>query len=425
MLYSDEDKLEPDGNHADPFFKPDWSPEFLLSCMYTCHLGVYRTALVRELGGFRSEFDTAQDYDLVLRIMARTDRIKHIPDVLYHWRKTPLSTATGYAGKPRAHQVAHKALESYLAATGQKGTVEPGPFTGLHRVRVAVVGRPRVSIVIPSACQPVRNQQDGTYYITRCVESIRRKTRYARYEITVIHNGDMDPAVARRLARLKVVPVCYREPAFNLSAKMNLGAASAGGEHLLFLNDDMEVISPAWLESMLEFSQQPQIGAVGAKLFYPDGRLQHVGVVLYNGDPGHCFYQHPGDSLGYFCGNIVNRNYSAITGACLMTRADVFRAVGGFDEAFPLNYNDIDYCLRVRARGLRIVYTPYAQLYHFESASKAGTFQHEREAFAGRWGANWGPDPYYNPNLTQQDVDYRIEVGDGAGTETDQQPHVV
>jgi GT2 family glycosyltransferase len=360
LIYSDEDKLEPDGRHVDPFFKPDWSPEYFLTCMYTCHLGVYRTALVRELGGFRSDFDSAQDYDLALRIVARSNRVGHIPDVLYHWRKLPNSTARSHRAKPQAFGTACRALAGYLNAKGQPGRIEPGPFAGLHRVRFSIIGRPKVSIIIPTASRPARIRGQDTTFVGHCVQSIRRATHYSNYEIITVDNDDMPLELQQELDRWNVRRVSFTDE-FNLASKMNLGAAKADGDHLLFLNDDTEIITPDWLECMLEYSQQPGIGAVGVKLLFPDGRIQHVGVVLLDGDPCHPYYANGGTEMGYWAGNYLTRNTSAVTGACLMTPADLFHELGGFDEGFPLNYNDVDYCLRVLGNGKRVVLKPYAQ----------------------------------------------------------------
>lgn len=408
-IYSDEDKLEPDGRHVDPFFKPDWSPEYFLTCMYTCHLGVFRSALVRELGGFRSEYDSAQDYDLALRIVARSNRVGHIPDVLYHWRKLPNSTARSHRAKPQAFETACRALAGYLNAKGQPCRVEPGPFAGLHRVRFHIIGRPKVSIIIPTASRPARIRGQDTTFVSHCVQGIRRATSYSNYEIITVDNDDMPGDLQRELDRWNVRRVSFTDE-FNLASKMNLGAAKAEGDHLLFLNDDTEVITPDWLDCMLEYSQQPEIGAVGVKLLFPDGRIQHVGVVLLDGDPCHPFYANGGKDMGYWAGNFLTRNTSAVTGACMMTRADLFHELGGFDEGFHLNYNDVDYCLRVLRRGQRVVFTPYAQLYHYEGATKSGIQPEELDAFKKRWQDQWSRDPYYNPNLSLNFHDYRIQT---------------
>ena len=407
FLYSDEDKLELDGSRVDPFFKPDWSPEYFLSCMYTCHLGVYRTSLVRAVGGFRSQFDTAQDYDLALRVVARNPKVHHVADVLYHWRKTPTSTAVSHAAKPKAHEVSRAAVQSYLDSIGRPAQVVPGPVIGFHRVRYKIQGRPKVSIVIPTAGRPARIRGRNTSYLAVCIESIRAKSTYKNFEIVVVDNDDLSDEQLRLLQGPQIRRISFTDP-FNLASKMNLGGAKAMGDYLLFLNDDIEVIAPDWIESLLEYAQQPEIGAVGAKLFFPDGRLQHVGVTILNRNPGHPYYGTAGDNLGYFCGNVVARNYSAVTGACVMMRAEVFQEVGGFSEGFPLNYNDVDLCLRILEQGYRNVYVPYARLYHHESASKEGVYETELDAFRERWGQSLALDPFYSPHLSMSHGDFRI-----------------
>jgi len=409
MIYSDEDKIDLNGMHTDPFFKPDWSPEYFLSCMYTCHLGVYRTAILREIGGFRSEFDTAQDYDMVLRFTARTPRVHHIPEVLYHWRMLPTSTASGSAAKPKAHRVAQRALENWLKLVGKEGKVEPGPTHGFHRVRFDIIGQPKVSIVIPSACRRAKVRGEETWFLLKCVESIRAKTTYKNFEIVVVDNNDMSVELEKELQPHNIRKIPYTE-AFNLASKMNLGAQRAEGSQLVFMNDDIEIITPEWIEAMLEFSQQPEIGAVGVRLFFPDGRLQHCGVNVLNGNPGHPFYGFEDSQSGYFFSTAVHRNYTAVTGACMMTRADVFWSVKGFSEIFPLNYNDVDFCLKVLQTGQRIVYTPYAEHYHHESVSKSGLHPEELTLFKDQWLKKWPRDPYYNPNLTTTECDYRIDT---------------
>ncbi len=411
FVYSDEDKITPAGKHHDPFFKPDWSPEYFLACMYTCHLGVYRTALLRQIGGWRSAFDSCQDYDLVLRLTAQNPKIAHLPDVLYHWRTIPTSTASGGDAKPEAYDRARLALAEHIEQIGRPGTIEDGPTQGFHRVRHTIRGDPLVSLVIPSACREVEVRGRKTWFVLECVGSIRRLSTYKNLEIVVIDNHDMSDELAERLAPLGVRRLGYTDPGggrFNLARKINEGARAARGEQLVLLNDDVEVITPDWVESLLEFSQWPDIGGVGPQLLFPNDTQQHNGVNLLEGNPGHPFYQFPGDHPGYFNSSAVHRNWSAVTGACLMTRADVYRSVGGFNEQFPLNYNDVDYCLRVRERGLRIVYTPYAKLYHHESVSKSGTDEEELASFKAEWADRVPRDPYYNPNLTLQTCDFRI-----------------
>jgi GT2 family glycosyltransferase len=405
LLYTDEDRVEEDGRHVEPFFKPAWSPESFLSLMYTGGLGVYRTAIVRELGGLRQEFDGAHEYDLALRVTARSARVGHVPEILYHRGKP-----RGAAAVVSSEDAARRALESHLAATGRPGRVEPGLSPGCHRVRFTITGRPRVSILIPSACRPVRVGGEETTWIARCVASIRRASTYADYGIFLVTNSALPPDLAEELDQARVTVISYTGR-FNWSAAMNLGAAEVGGDHFLFLNDDVEIITADWIEAMLELSQQPDIGAVGAKLCFPDGRLQHVGVTLHPSHPRHSFYLSPGDHPGYFGSTMAVRNCSAVTGACLMTRADVFRSAGGFTTDLAVNYNDIDYCLKVRGGGRRVVFTPFAQLTHYESATRTpGATPAELKAFQRRWGELGTRDPYYNPNLSERYPDYRIEL---------------
>lgn len=416
MVYSDEDKLTEDGKHVDPFFKPDWSPEYFLACMYTCHLGVYRTSLVREVGGFRSEFDQAQDYDMVLRLTAKTDRVRHVPDVLYHWRITPQSTAGGAEAKPQAHYRAQAAIRTSLADRGVAAEVSDGPAAGFHRVRYALTSRPRVTVVIPSACRPRDFGGTTDFWARRCVESLRSHSTYERLRIVVVGPPEVPPELVSALDAFGVERVSYGLP-FNFSQACNVGAAApdaapddAAGEHLLFLNDDTEVITPDFVEEMLSFSQLPEVGCVGVRLLFPDGCLQHVGVTVLGGNPGHPFHRFPADHPGHFFSARVHRNWSAVTAACVMIRREVFDAVGGFDEHFPLNYNDVDLCLRIRKAGYRVVYTPYAEIMHHESVTKPGTFRSEVRSFHDRWLAEMPLDPYYNPNLSATYGDFRIEV---------------
>jgi GT2 family glycosyltransferase len=435
MLYSDEDAVTPDGRHVTPFFKPGWSPEYLLSGVFPGRLAVYRTDLVREIGGFRPGLEGALEYDLALRIAARSTRIGHIADVLYHSHEQPTAKAAT-AGR--------RALEDYLEATGRCGVVEPGPRAHIpsrspclmseprptgsgdarplpvgrgsdslfrnmhptHRVRFAITGRPRVTIIIATAYRRGTFGGAAATYIARCLASIRGQTVYPHLEILVLDDPEASPEGRRQLERWGVRRFPYEKP-FNWAAAMNQAAARAGGDHLLFLNDDTEVLTPDWLECLLEYSQQPEVGAVGARLEFPDGRLQHVGVHLLDGIPRHAFHGYPGDHPGYFLSSLVPRNYCAVTGACLMTRTEVFHSLCGFTEAFALNFNDIDYCLRVVGSGRRVVCNPYARLRHHEAATKPGVFAHEVDAFKRRWGSEWVRDPFYNPNLSTHSTDYR------------------
>jgi len=406
ILYSDEDKLRVDGKRTEPFFKPDWSPEYLLAINYLCHLTVLRTQLVRQAGGFRSVCDGAQDFDLFLRATGRSARIKHIADILYHWRMIPGSTALVNDAKPRAHAAGTLALREALAARGVAATVEPGPWSTAYSVRYRLSDTPRVSIIIPSTCKPITLHGTRTSHIENCVRSITEKSSYRNFEIIVLDRNQMATDLEARLAGWSVRRITYDQP-FNWSAVNNLGAAQANGAHLLFLNDDMEILTPDWLERLLEFSARSEIGAVGGRLVFPDQRLQHVGVVVANGLPHHSCYGRAATDTGYFGAAVLHRNVSAVTGACMMTRAEVFNSVGRFGEEFPLNYNDIDYCLKVIAAGKRIVYTPYAQLLHHESASRQRIVTEEEiRLFRSKW-VQWR-DPFYSPNFAQEFNDYGI-----------------
>jgi glycosyltransferase involved in cell wall biosynthesis len=320
------------------------------------------------------------------------------------------STACGEGAKPEAHERAASALRAWLADNGHAGAVEPSGMTGFHRVRFDIKGTPTVSVVIPSGCKRANLHGKETWFVARCVETIRQQSTYPRVEVIVLYNETIDPELASELERHGARLVNYARPGpFNLADKMNAGAAQARGEQLLFLNDDIEVLSADWIESMLEFAQQDGIGAVGAKLLFPNGRLQHGGVLIPGGNPTHAFYAYPAFYPGYFNSQLVLRNWIAVTGACMMTRTEVFRAVGGFDVAFPLNYNDIDYCLRLRERDLRCVCTPYARLVHHEAITKDGLFPAELTAFHERWRTKLPRDPYYNDNFDQGGHDFRID----------------
>jgi GT2 family glycosyltransferase len=254
----------------------------------------------------------------------------------------------------------------------------------------------------------VRRSGQTRSYLERCLSSIRERSSYSDYEIVLLDNNEGPAAMLADLARWDIARKPYSRP-FNWAAAMNQGAALASGEHLVFLDDDTEVLTPDWLECLLEYSQQPEIGAVGARLEFPDGRLQHAGVTVVDRLPGHPFYGYPSSHTGYYFSSIVPRNYRAVTSACLMTRTDVFRAVGGFHEEYAVNFNDIDYCLRVGRLGLRVVCNPYARLRHFETATKTAYSLAEREAFAERWVHLDREDPYYNPNLSARYNDFRID----------------
>jgi GT2 family glycosyltransferase len=415
VVYSDHDKLEADGSRSEPYFKPDWSPDLFLSYMYLCHMDGARRALVEAAGGFRSEFNGAQDYDLYLRLTERTTRIHHIPAILYHWRKIEGSTAGAGAAKPWALDAGQRALADAVTRRGWNAEVQPGRLPGHYRVRFGTADQPLVSILILTrGGEPGAGQRD---LLAECLGALVRRTTYKNYELVIASDtGRVSNQTAGAVARSRHEIHNYdAPPPFNFSRKTNFAAARARGAHLVLFNDDVEVITPEWIEALLEHSQRPEIGAAGAKLYYPDGRLQHVGMLLGVGAgtiAAHAFHQHPGASTGYFGSTIVTVNMSAVTAALMMTRRDVFDRLGGFNEALPVDFNDVDYCLKARRDGLRIVYTPWAEAYHHESASfGARTQDPDRIAEMRRiWGPEIDRDPYLNVNLSREFPDYRIQL---------------
>jgi GT2 family glycosyltransferase len=375
--------------------------------MYTCHLMAVRRSVMESIGGFRVGYEGAQDYDLLLRIMERTSTIHHIPKILYRWRKLPESAASALDAKPWAHEAAKRALADHLQRTGRDAEVLPGPASGSFRIRYKIVGSPLISILIPT-----RGDLRPGGALAACLASVA-KTSYDRFEVIVVADDAVAPASIAGLSIADRIrwEICRQPSGFNFSEKINRGAAIARGEHLLLLNDDTEVLDAGWLEAMLEYSQLPEIGAVGAKLLYPDGRLQHIGLVLgVCGLAAHAFHQHPGSSFGYAGSAVAVRNYSAVSGACLMTRRRVFDEVGEFDPAFPVDFNDVDYCLRVRQAGYRIVFTPYARLTHREKQTTGARQPSagEEARMRARWGEALAHDPYYNPTLSTEYPDYRL-----------------
>jgi GT2 family glycosyltransferase len=412
FIYSDEDNIDVQGKRSNPFFKPDWSPDYFHACMYTCHLGVYRTQLVREIGGFRPGYDGSQDYDLVLRLVEKTQHIYHIPKVLYHWRVIPTSVTFSDEAKPWAYEAARRALGDMLARSPYPGRVEDGPRLGFYRVRREIGGNPLISIVIPSAGSTVETADGPRCLLEHCIRSVRDRSTYRNFEIILVDGYDVPESVLGAIAGPDLHLVRCADP-FNFSQRINLGAAATQGNYLLLLNDDMEVLTPDWLESLLEFAQQSEIGAVGAKLFFAEGTIQHVGVMVLGGNPGHAFRGSAGDHPGYFLSNLVNRNYLAVTAACLMLRRDLFLQLGGMDENFPLNYNDVDLCLKIHQAGYRNVVTPYAQLIHYESASRQpGLRPKEWQNLNDKWESYFKQlqyqDPYYNPNFSRDGVQFEL-----------------
>jgi O-antigen biosynthesis protein len=404
-VYTDEDKIDAAGHHDAPFFKPDWSPERMRTQMYTCHLGVLRRTLVEEVGGFDPEFEGSQDWDLVLKVTERARRVLHVPRVLYHWRTLATSAAGGgEAAKPWAFEAGTRAVQAHCERIGLKAEVvrdERAP--GVYHLEPRLSDEPLVSIVIPTAGQTREVRYQQVVLVEHCVESILATSTYKNLEIVCVVDSHVGAATRERLAQLggERLRLVEFEAEFNFSAKVNRGAVNSAGEYLLILNDDMEVVTPNWIERMVMYAERPEIGAVGGRLWLQDGRLQHAGILFENGGyPGHIYYGFPGGSGAYSNNVLVAQNYLAVTAACLMTSRRAFEEVGGFSLDFPMNYNDMDFCLKLVASGRRNVYDPDTILYHFESSSRSTEVEDwEKDQLRGRWLPRTMVDPSTNPHL--------------------------
>lgn len=370
FIYSDEDKIdEKGGNRHFPSFKPEWSPDTLMSLMYTSHLGVYRKSLVQEVGLLRQGFEGAQDYDLTLRVVEKTDRIGHIPKILYHWRERTGSTSADAMAKPYVLEAQKKAKEEALARRGLKGTIEFVKDAVQFQVNYEPKSTPMISIVIPS--------KDNFKVYERCIRSIIRKSNYKNIEIITVDNGSDDRGRKKyeTFCKENGVKYFYEKEEFNFSKMCNRGAELASGDFLLFLNDDTEVISKYWLERMLGYALLPHAGAVGAKLYYPGGKLiQHCGVVNLKEGPSHILCTGDDRTVYDFARNRMNYNYIAVTGACLMVSRSKFNQVEGFDENLPVAYNDVDFCFKLVEAGYYNIQCNTACLYHYESLSRGDDF---------------------------------------------------
>lgn len=417
-VYSDEDVIGVDGRRADPFFKPDWSPERFRSQMYTCHASAFRRSILEDVGGFRDGFDGSQDWDLVLRVTERARRIVHIPEVLYHWRVVASSVLSGEDVKPYAYDAARRALEEHVRRVGIDADVEEQRPRGYFHIRRRHRDHPLVSIVIPSAGRTGRVHGIERNMVLECVRSVVERSTWPAFELVVVlddrPDAPADPALVAALCdvagdRLRLLR--YDAP-FNFSEKCNTGASVARGDHLVFLNDDTEVIDANWLEVLVGFTREPEVGAAGLLLLFADGRLQHAGHVLLGGNPGHLMFGQPPDSDRNRHAVALDREVAGVTGACLAIRAEVFSEVGGFSPQFPSSYNDVDLCLKLRSAGYRIVCSAQARLHHFESISRDATVgPDELERLRARWWAELHADPYYNPNYGTISDDYPYPLG--------------
>ena len=418
FIYSDEDKLEMDGSYSDPHFKPDFAPDMFLSQNYLSHLGVIKKSLITQVKGFTLGLEGSQDFDLYLKVLEHTDKIHHITKVLYHWRKIPGSTASEYGEKSYAQEAGKKALENAMQRRGIDASVKNGQTPGTYKVDYPIQGEPLVSIIIPF--------KDKPELLTVCVESILEKSTYSHFEIIGISNNSEEEATFEEMKRLESLDSRvhfyeYNVP-FNYSQINNYAVETyAKGEHILFLNNDIEIIAPTWLEEMLMYSQLPQNGAIGAKLYFPNDTIQHAGLILVPKTVHSVIliYQgYPRDYYGYVSRLKCVNNYSALTAACLMIKRSIVDEVAGFDaERLSVAYNDVDLCLRIQEAGYHNVWTPYAEAYHHESISRG----HEKSVtdVERREREKWHlkdkhpeifskGDPFYNPNLSRFSVGSEI-----------------
>ena len=404
LIYSDEDYLDGHGRRVRPIFKPAFSPDLLRCGMYLGHLLVVRTTRLRELGGFRTEYDGSQDYDLALRLAGYKATVRHIPRVLYHWRQHPESTALHAAAKPYTQAAGFKALAEPVRQRDTEAEVTPGATPNTYRVHWPVPPGLKASLIICS-----RNRK----LLKHCLEAIARNTTHATRELVIVQHrtGDI-AAMDELLDRTDCVRAPYAGP-FHFAAMNNLGASKASGEVLVFLNDDVEPLDGNWLGALLAHAHRPEVGAVGAKLVYSSGAIQHAGIVIgIMEGAGHLHR----NTFGAESWNWLpfTRNVSAVTGACLAMRRSVFQELGGFDESFPVNYNDVDLCLRARQAGYEVIVEPAALLRHDECQSRqAGVRLEERYLFEQRWGALLERgDPFYSPHLRRTAEDAGLELAD-------------
>jgi GT2 family glycosyltransferase len=407
ILYTDEDLVNSDSTEfSSPRFKPDFNLDFLRSINYICHIFMVRKSILDETGCLREEYDGAQDYDLILRCCEKTDRIRHIPKVLYHWRAHENSTAGNPESKKYAIDAGKRALEAHYRRMGVDAKVEYTDIFIMFRTIMKVQGMPKVSIIIPN--------KDHAEDLDKCITSIEKLSTWKNYEIIVVENNSEEEATFRYYDTLQKkydnVKVVVWEREFNYSAINNFGASFAGGDFYVLMNNDIEVITPDWMEQMLGYCQRPDVGIVGAKLYYPDDTVQHAGAVIgLGGFAGHVLTDMDREATGYFGRLKAIQDISAVTAACLMIRKDCFEQVHGLDEKFRIALNDMDLCLKVREKGYLIVMDPWVEMYHYESKSRGmedTSEKHERfKREIARFRLKWRKvlekgDPYYSPNLT-------------------------
>ncbi len=413
-VYTDEDKVTTElDEHFQPHLKPDFNLDLLRSNNYICHFFVVRRSIVQKVGGFRQEFDGAQDHDFIFRCIETAEKVGHIPEILYHWRTHKASTADNPASKMYAFDAGKRAIEAHLKRTGTEGTVRHTPDLGFFRVKYPVQGQPLVSIIIPN--------KDEKETLKACIDSIREKTEYPNYEIIIVENNSTTDEIFQYYKELSQDPrirLLRWKKEFNYSAINNYGVRHANGEYLLFLNNDVTVITPGWIRELLGVCQRPEVGAAGVKLIYPDDTIQHAGCVIgLGGIAGHMFVDMPANRTGYLHKASILQDMSAVTAACMMMKRTAFEEAGGFTEKLSVAFNDVDLCLKVRKNHKLIVYDPYVQLYHMESKTrgaednkeKVRRFQEEIEYMRCQWiDILKKGDPYYNKNLSLTKWNYSL-----------------
>lgn len=420
MIYTDEDKVDMSGKeHFMPHFKSDFNIDLLRSVNYICHLLVVKREVFEAAGMLAPEFDGAQDYDFILRCVERTSEIRHIPKVLYHWRAHKDSTAENLGSKDYAFEAGRKAIQAHYDRTGIPAEARKMQINDLYfyRSKYRLTESPLVSVIIPN--------KDHTADLDKCIRSLEEKNAYKNIEYIIVENNSEEKEtfayyeeLEKRCPRAKVL--YWEEKRFNFPAINNFGAKHASGEYLLFLNNDTEIMNEDSIEELLGYCMRKDVGAVGARLYYEDGTIQHAGVIVgLGGVAGHAFPAYPHDAVGYFGRIVMAQDYSAVTAACIMVKKSVFEETGGFDEGFAVAFNDIDLCLKIREKGWLIVYNPYAELSHYESKSrgyedteeKVKRFNSEIDLFLKKWkGFLEQGDPYYNPNLTLSRGDFSLDV---------------
>lgn len=413
VVYTDEDKVTSDlKEHFQPHFKPDFNPDLLCSNNYICHLFVVKRSLALKLGGQDPAYDGAQDYNFIFRCTEEAEKIVHIAKILYHWRVHQASTADNPTSKMYAFDAGKRAIEAHLQRIGAKAEVSHTKDLGFYRVKYQVQGNPKVSIVIPN--------KDEKETLKKCLESIWQKTTYSNYEIILVENNSTTREIRdyyQELDGKNGVRVVYWDKEFNYSAINNFGISYAKGEYILCLNNDITVISPEWMEELLANCQRPEVGIVGARLYYPDNTIQHAGIVLgMGGCAGSLFVGLARSRGGYLHKAALQQDLSAVTAACFMVKKEAFEKVGGFEEKLAVAFNDVDFCLKVRHAGYLVVYDPYAELYHHESKTrgyenteaKKRRFQEEIEYMRCHWMPDILRDPYYNENLSLKASDYSL-----------------